>query len=159
MWKKWMIGLGISGLILLGPGCRNDSNHMKGQRSVSAELQPLYDDVMKIHDDVMPEMQQISMLQGQLSARLDTLRSQQSVDRAMVKETNKILGGLNRAENAMWTWMHDFAKIDSIPAEEVERFLMREKSSALSMKELVLQSILDAKEYFLNNDLSAGHDG
>ncbi len=150
---KWVIGVVCLALLF---GCQSDNSDdsTMQRQSVSDELEPLYDEVMTIHDEVMPEMKTLTQLQEQMSVKLDTLRQQTPIDHDALQQANRVLGNLNRAEDAMWSWMHDFSKLDSVPETDHERFLLMEKSSALSMKELMLSSIASAKTYLNENPIS-----
>lgn len=142
--------LAICLLLPLLIGCGSDrktSNDLSQADRVPVELQPLYDEIMSAHDEVMPRMSELTKLQGDVVVVLDTLRSQSPVRAAQLKEANRILGKLNQAENAMWDWMHGFGKLDSIPDADKEIFLQSEKSTVTSMRELMLTSMEDAKTY------------
>lgn len=145
----WLFIFMMAGFII---ACGNDQVGNMPQESLPEHLQPLYEEILQIHDEVMPEMNQISKLQNSLSSQLDSLRKQEPVDKEKLKETNRMLGELNRAENAMWSWMHSFSKLDSVPEDDKEKFLRAEKSSANSMKDLMLRSIADANEYLKANE-------
>ncbi|NND04859.1 MAG: hypothetical protein HKN87_00645 [Saprospiraceae bacterium] len=147
--RLWLLLLIVIGFTV---ACGNDYAKTTPEASVPERLQPLYQEILQIHDEVMPEMNQISKLQNSLSSQLDTLRNQEPVNKEKLKETNRMLGELNRAENAMWSWMHRFAKLDSVPVDDKEKFLRAEKSSANSMKDLMLRSIEDANEYLKANE-------
>ena len=150
----------ISGLgslmvaLLLLIGCTSDNKTENAGSNIPETLRPLYEEVLQIHDDVMPEMSTLSKLQDQLSRKLDTLRAQTPPDRDALREANRVLGELNKAENAMWSWMHGFASLDSVPDHDKEIFLQREKLDALSMKDLMLTGIENAKEYLDENPIS-----
>ena len=124
-----------------------------GSSSENQKIEDLREEVLAIHDEVMPKMSALTSLQGQLTERLKSLKSQEEIDMEKVKETNKILGELNRAENAMWDWMDGFSKFDSVPNEEKERFLMSEKISAEGMRDLMLSSMQSANEFIEANPI------
>ena len=135
--------------------CKPDAPKAKNLSTQSAdlpsELEPLYGEIMEAHDEVMPKMSELTKLQDLMINELDTLRNQQPVDMKKLAEANRILGGLNRAENAMWSWMHNFSKLDSIPLPDKERFLQSEKTSAFSLRDLMSQSLTQATEYIKSN--------
>lgn len=138
-------------IVLLGTlvscsGKNNQTSSSIAHGAVPNELKPLYEEILAVHDEVMPELNTISSLQEQMKNKLDELRSTPA-DTEALKEANRILGDLNKAENAMWSWMHNFSKLDSIPVGEKSAFLEVEKMSVNSMKELMLTSIEQAKAY------------
>ena len=116
-----------------------------------ATLQPLYQEILAVHDAVMPDMQKLTNLQKQMVVVLDTLRTQTPIDNETLSQANRILGDLNRAENAMWNWMHNFGKLDSIPMTEKEKFLLSEKSAVESMRDLMIESMTKATSYLENH--------
>ncbi len=118
-----------------------------GQSKIPEELQPLYREALEIHDEVMPRMGELTLLQEKMTAKLDELRSAEPIDKEALRESNRILGQLNRSESAMWDWMHSFSTLDSIPGSEKEVFLTRSKSSAEDMKNLILSSLETARKY------------
>ncbi|MFM2400710.1 MAG: hypothetical protein RI950_226, partial [Bacteroidota bacterium] len=71
--------------------------------------QELKDNVLGLHDDLMGKTEQIVSLKS----KLDSLSS--GVDSVQVKQ---LLGALNKADNSMMDWMHQFS-IDSLDKMEV----------------------------------------
>ena len=69
----------------------------------STEVQKLYDEVMVIHDEVMPEMGTIHKLKKQLKGLLKNPSA--TLDQADVK---KNIEALDQADEAMMDWMHQF---------------------------------------------------
>ncbi len=133
--------------------CNSSDKSDVGSHNVPKDLRDTYNEVLAIHDEVMPKMSELTRLQGQLTEKLKELRSVQPPDSEKLRETNRVLGQLNRAESAMWDWMDGFSKLDSIPDPEKENFLLNEKSSAEDMKELMLTSMKDATKYLEENPL------
>ena len=127
------------------------SNEAGSSQNVPKDLRSLHQEVLDIHDEVMPKMSQLTGLQAQLGDKLKELRAMQPTDMEKLKEANQVLGQLNRSESAMWDWMDGFSKFDSIPADEKEVFLQNEKASAEDMKNLMLTSIKAAEEYMIEN--------
>ena len=140
----------ICGLLifLVAISCQNRPD-ASGDRStpLDDEQQTLYDEIMAVHDEVMPRMSELTKLQGTLRTQLDTLRSRQPLAINDLNRVNRLLGGLNKAENAMWNWMHNFGKFDSIPAGEKMTFLRNEKTTVESMHELMVTSLDSANLY------------
>ena len=138
-------------LITFLASCQNTSSSDHGSNALPSELKPLHAEVIGIHDEVMPEMGKITDMQNKVTSLLQEQRKEVPVNTDKLKETNRILGQLNRAESAMWDWMHNFSKLDSIPMDEKERFLQSEKLSAENMKTLVLEGIKEASAFLEKN--------
>ncbi|MBK8504444.1 MAG: hypothetical protein IPL46_20900 [Saprospiraceae bacterium] len=135
------------------------SNEAGSSQNVPKDLRSLHQEVLAIHDEVMPKMSLLTGLQALLGDKLKELRSIQPVEVEKLKEANQVLGQLNRSESAMWDWMDGFSKFDSIPAEEKEVFLLNEKASAEDMKTLMLNSIKAAEEFIVQNPIQVPNEG
>ncbi len=137
-------------LLLIFSSCGSDpakSDAVVATHDLPEALKPLHKEIMALHDEVMPRMSELSNLQTQMVTVLDTLRSREPLDTEELSKANRVLGKLNQAENAMWDWMHNFAKLDSIPLTQKEIFLQSEKSTATSMRDLMVSSLEGATEY------------
>lgn len=126
-----------------------------GDATGGSAIDSLRTAVLAIHDEVMPKMSHLTSLQSQLSDKLKELRSEEMVNMDLLKETNQVLGQLNKAESAMWDWMDSYSRYDSIPAEEKEGFLNFEKSSAEDMRDLMLSSIETAEKFLEKNPIKS----
>jgi hypothetical protein len=102
--------------------CKNDKapatdpGHNHGS-TASADEPALFNDVMKIHDEVMPKMKDIEDLKVILRMKIDSL--EQNVPNSKHRADFKFaLIELNRADDMMTDWMHDFKeKYDTIKDE------------------------------------------
>jgi len=141
-------------LISVFLACQSDDK-AGNTADVPSELRDLHQEILAIHDEVMPEMSTLTNLQSQLSDHLKALRRQEPISNEQLKQTNRVLGGLNRAESAMWDWMHEFSTLDAVPDEEKAEFLNLQKSSAESMKNMVISSMENAKKFIDENPTPA----
>lgn len=115
--------LSITLMLLLTIACDNTST-----QSVS-EVQQLWDEMMVIHDDVMPKTSEIVRLQKQLK--------EQNNAEATVQQ-------LADAEEAMWTWMNGLKQYEKIAAmEEAEalKYLEKTKSEIEKVSQQMIESI------------------
>jgi len=101
---------------------------------------PLYKEVMKIHDDVMPHTGDIVKLSRTLKKKKDNFPEEQ---RAMVDQT---IQELDAAEEAMMDWM---SKFDSKRDEEA--YLQGEKDKIQKVSDQMYASIEKAKK-LIGND-------
>lgn len=135
------------------------SNESAEHQNVPKDLRSLHQEVLDIHDEVMPKMSLLTGLQAQLGDKLKELRASQPIDMEKLREANSVLGQLNRSESAMWDWMDGFSKFDSIPVDEKEVFLLNEKASAEDMKNLMINSIKSAEEFIAENPIQIVNEG
>jgi len=97
------------------------------------ETQKKYDEVMVIHDEVMPKMSDIKRL-------ISWHKKQEN------PESKEIVRELKVAEEAMWDWMHNFSKPDAKdPLEKQLAYLESEKASISKVSDLMLNAIEKAK--------------
>lgn len=120
----------ITCLILLF-GC----GHNKPAKNDPAK--PLYDEVMKIHDDVMPKMSDINRYQKQLRKQLDT--ESDSTKKVILNAINN----LEMADEGMMQWMADFKVPDEEPAKTT--YLKDQKKHIEKVRDDMLNSMEQAK--------------
>ena len=99
----------------------------------------LYNEVMAIHDKVMPEMSTIHALKRDLKA-IENKESKTLV-------INKIIE-LDKADEAMMVWMADFKLPEDKKTEE--QYLAQEKLNIQNVSEKMFSSISTAK-YLLDS--------
>lgn len=115
--------------ITLFASCKNTADNNK-----SSTTSTLYDDVVAIHDEVMPKMGTIHNYKKELQAIVDTLGNPE----ISAKLTESIID-LKEADDAMMSWMANFVA----PKEEPQRteYLKKEMTSIKEVKSKMLSSI------------------
>lgn len=116
----------------------------KSNDAEDTEVENLYEEVMYIHDDVMPKISLIQELQGKIKAR----QEQGEPDTTMQTAYKDALLALNTAEQAMWDWMHAFSDNygKATTKEEKMAFLHEEKITITDVRDKMLNSISQAEE-------------
>ena len=102
--------------------------------------QELKDNVLGLHDDLMGKTEQIVSLK----TKLDSLSS--GVDSVQVKQ---LLGALNKADNSMMDWMHQFS-IDSLDKMEVGAkmiYLQKQYEQLTGLQKLTDSTLHAAQTY------------
>ena len=115
-------------------------------------------EVMAIHDDVMPRMDEIMTLKSQLSkkiVKMDSLQNEGISGNTLAEERMKAVDlnqKLNESDKLMMEWMHTY-RGDSAknlkPAEAVLYF-ETEKKKIEDVKQITIKSIKDAQEFLAN---------
>ena len=143
---KTKIGFYIIALSLVS-ACTQSGNH-EGHSSEESNTdnpnQALYDQVMDIHDEVMPKMEDIYQLKKELQEKIAD-----SKDMAEDKkqELELLVTQLDSAERLMMDWMHHFNPLpDSADQEKARAYLESEIEKIKKVKELMNESIEKAKE-------------
>ena len=100
--------------------------------------QQLYDEMMKIHDDVMPKMANINKLSKTIEKKLEHLEE----GTPQYQSAKKAMLDLNLADKAMWDWMNQYAdNSQKVPKNELKNFYKEEKEKIQKVSDSMLFSI------------------
>ncbi|MEP4533350.1 MAG: hypothetical protein ABJ004_09690 [Cyclobacteriaceae bacterium] len=100
-----------------------------------AEEKPLMDQVMEVHDAVMPKMGSLMKVKKQLMAKADTADS-------VASDELKILAQeIDLANEAMMDWMRNFDPNFEGTEEEVKDYLMKKKKGIEKVAEAMNSSL------------------
>jgi hypothetical protein len=103
----------------------------------------LYNEVMKIHDEVMPKMEDIyrkkEMLKNKIANTPNMPESQKkAIDATIVR--------LDSANNSMMDWMHKFSPVpDSVGEEKAREYLENEMLKIKKVRENILNALKEAE--------------
>jgi hypothetical protein len=106
-----------------------------------AAQQKAWDEMMVVHDEVMPRMSEINTLAKSIETSLaDTTLSAEL--RAAAEQT---LAELEAADKAMWDWMYDLQQLPDLraksPHEDILRYIEAETAEITEVKTAMLRSI------------------
>ena len=104
----------------------------------------LYDDVMKVHDEVMPKMDNIYKLKGQLKEKIDNT-PELAADKK--KEIEGIIQRLDSASEGMMVWMRKFnPPADTVVGEEqAKEYLEGEMEKIKKVRDDVRKALEEAE--------------
>ena len=88
------------------------------------EEKPLKDQVMDVHDEVMPKMGQLMKTKKALMAKAETIAA---TDAAAAAELISLAEEIDLANEAMMDWMRNFDPNFTGTEEEVKAYLMKKK--------------------------------
>jgi uncharacterized Zn finger protein (UPF0148 family) len=131
--------------------CSSCQNNPISQQSTELEAsEVLYNEVMEIHDDVMPKMSRIAQLQEELKEKLKA----NSESESNLENAKMLLSKLNEAEQAMWDWMHEFSDSygQKLTEQEKMEYLEAEKIRITEVKDKMLNSISIAETAISNEN-------
>jgi hypothetical protein len=102
----------------------------------------LNEQVMSLHDKLMPQTEEIIALKSQLDS-LSTGKDSTHI--------NNLITSLNKAENEMMNWMHHFS-IDSLDKMEIKNQVLYLKSQYKQLKsvENITDSTLNAAKKYIS---------
>jgi len=137
----------IFGLLLLICGCGKDANKDK-----AVELEA---EVMAIHDEVMPQMDDIMTLKSKLSKKIQSIDSLQNVGisgNTLAEQKIKAADlnqKLNESDKLMMAWMHEYRgdSAKKLKSEEAVAYFEKEKEKILAVKQTTVKSIQEVKTF------------
>lgn len=129
--------------LLLSVGCGQKS-HEHHDHEEDAEVeeaggnQALYDEVMKVHDEVMPKTEDIFKLKENLRSKL----AETNIVDAQKQELEAGIAKLDSANQSMMDWMHGFnPPPDSLGEERAREYLETEMEKIKKVRENVNEAI------------------
>ncbi|MEM1219513.1 MAG: hypothetical protein AAGH79_11395 [Bacteroidota bacterium] len=115
------------------------TNESSAEQTLEGET---WDDVIGIHDEVMPEMSTIGRIKRRVSAYLEEQTSSQPSTKT---ELLDLLTQLQQAEDGMWDWMYNFQQLeplqDSLEHQGILDYLEYERARIVKVKADMEQSI------------------
>jgi hypothetical protein len=119
------------------------SDHDSAEADGESPNEALYNQVMDVHDEVMPRMEDIYTLKKNLQEQIANTPNM-VVERKQQLEA--IISNLDSANNAMMDWMHKFEPLpDSVDQEKAREYLESEIERIKKVKELMNESIEKAE--------------
>jgi len=101
--------------------------------------QALYDEVMKVHDEVMPKMNDLYKMKQDIQKKLDETKDLSDEKK---KELEQTIARLDSASNGMMVWMRQFNPVpDSLGEEKAREYLEDEMERVKKVKEDILEAL------------------
>jgi len=122
--------------------------------SEKKEQQELFDEVMLLHDEVMPKMGSLRGLSAELSLKADSL-AQDSITNSTLKvdEMRRLSKKLKDANEGMMEWMRQFEQVEEgTPHGEVIQYLTAQREQIQKVRDDMLNSKEEAEKYLLGDN-------
>ena len=104
-----------------------------------SENQVLYNEVMKIHDEVMPKMNDIHKRKTELKNRLKDKADLPADEKTLIEQR---IARLDSANEGMMIWMREFEPIpDSMGEEKAKAYLESEMDKVKKVRENILKAL------------------
>ncbi len=127
-------------------GDHSSMNHDADQSQEEGPNQTLYNQLMDVHDEVMPKMDDIMKLKRTLQEQIAN-SPDMLIERK--QELEHVISNLDSASNEMMNWMHRMHEFnplaDSVDQEKARDYLESEMEEIKKVKELINESIEKAK--------------
>lgn len=136
---------------LLMVRCGNPSSNALEQNENEADStstnQVLYDQVMDIHDEVMPKMQDLYSLKKGLQDKIAATPNISAEEKQVLEKRIVVLDSVSQL---MLDWMHTMSKFDlksdSTDQEAAREYLESELEKIRKVREAMLETIASEKE-------------
>ncbi|MDW3210234.1 MAG: hypothetical protein R8N23_10220 [Reichenbachiella sp.] len=117
------------------------------------EQQALFEEVMLMHDEVMPKMGNLRALSAELSQKADSLALDSLVDySSKVNEMRNLSKKLKDANEGMMEWMRQYEQVEEgTPHGEVMQYLLEQHKLIKKVRDDMLNSKDEAEKYLLEN--------
>ncbi|HYG20835.1 MAG TPA: hypothetical protein VD816_17980 [Ohtaekwangia sp.] len=146
--KSILVHLAFSALVLCY-GCGQKSDQHAGHDHASDPLAPagnaaLDSEIMKIHDEVMPRMDEIYRLKQGLKTKV---ADSTNIPTEQKQEIEATIAKLDSASEGMMVWMRQYKPVpDSVAGEEKAReYLENQMEKVRKVREDMLEAIEKAK--------------
>lgn len=140
--------------ILLLTACGKSGEHTRNDQEEGAmdgdsPNEALYNQVMDVHDEVMPKREDIYKLKKNLMEQIANTPDM-VVERK--QQLEQIISNLDSASNVMMEWMHKFNPLpDSVDQEKAREYLESEMENVKKMRTLMNESIEKAEAEVTRN--------
>ncbi len=133
--NRHFIFLFLSFLFITSCGNRDaNSKNVESQKEVENQL---WEEILSVHDEVMPKMATLNKLQRELKEISEI--NDVSRDTTQLQNVSKAIQILEQADEAMMDWMQGFQQLEALRAnqkhEQILNYLENEKTAIDSVKE------------------------
>jgi hypothetical protein len=138
------------------------------KKDLQQEATEIYAESMKIHDEIMPRMDELFTLRQKLTLKLDSIKGDSVVNAARIDQIRKATSRLAAAEKDMMDWMHNIKDVSDdgehahhgnhhqstpgIAPEEMVKVQHEQKEAIEKNRTDIEESIANAKELLQRND-------
>lgn len=129
-------------LALIATSCKEDT-----ATSQKEAYQNLYEEVMKIHDDVMPETNNLYRLKKYAQENIEVLPDTSQ----WVKKLVEVQVNASKADEVMMEWMAQF-KVPEGDHDLQIQYLKKEKESITEVRDVMLTTLHDGKAVIRASD-------
>ena len=110
--------------------------------NVSSDIESLHEEVMLIHDEVMPKQSALSQAQLEIKKWI----ARQPDNFQISEDLNNKYIALQEAEEAMWEWMNQYSKPSEDDPEAAITYLNDQKIKITEVRDKMLSSLNDYEE-------------
>lgn len=131
----------IISFLISGVGCgtKTEHGHQDEGNGTESTNDALYDEVMRIHDEVMPKMNDLYKIKEELKKQLAETTNLTEEKR---RELEAQLAKVEEASKGMMVWMREFnPPADSLGEKVVNEYLKEQLEAVKKVKENIQQAL------------------
>ena len=98
--------------------CSTSTPQEKKETTITIQ-QKSWDEVMVIHDEVMPKMSELNKISKQLKEKSQVIR-----DEVLQPKIIMAIEALEKADEGMWSWMHGLQQLKALRQEKTHDEIM-----------------------------------
>lgn len=147
---KKIVSISLAVLALSLSSCENKTNEHEGHdahaqdKTNTSPNQELYNEVMKIHDEVMPKMADIHRLKMSIREKIEKNPNLPQTERIKL---DAMYAKLDSANDGMMVWMRQFRPLpDSVGEEKAKQYLENEMERVKKVREQMLNALAAAEK-------------
>lgn len=107
----------------------------------------LYDQVMEVHDEIMPKMGDIMKYKKQLKTKMDALAENAEVNSEKIGEFQQAIADLDNSHEEMMAWMREFnPDFEGMVSEEIIKYLNEQKTKIEQVGKVTHAALNHAEE-------------
>ena len=107
------------------------------------EKKPLLDQVLEVHDEVMPKMGDLEKTKRLLVGKADSIAALQP---ELADSLNALAQDIALANEAMMDWMRNFDPTYSASEEEVKDYLLKKKKGIETVAKMMNEKLAEGQE-------------
>lgn len=135
-------------VVIAACGGSGESSTQDEQQDELQSWQVLEQEVMEIHDEVMPKMGDMNNMRKKL-LEINASRELADSTRAAVIKT---IQDLETADSLMWQWMYDYSRPSGDSPADALQYLEKEKVRVTRVKDAINSSMAEASKLIEQND-------
>ncbi len=109
-----------------------------GLTGCGPDINDIHDEVMVIHDEVMPKMGEMHQLRMALEDRMSNM------DSVSAQPYHNAIESLHQGEEMMWSWMNEYKRPTSSTPESIQ-YVQDQKKIISEVAEKMTMAIVQAK--------------
>ena len=129
----------ITSIVACKPG---SSTNSETATDTPSEIQSLENQVMAVHDEVMPKMKDINDLLSKLRAVKSNVKEDETGKKQSPEGLEEVQGALKLAEQGMWDWMKSFSDTKAtLKEDQLKSFYEKELEKINKVKQDMLSAM------------------